>query len=109
MPGRITGWRQDQTGQWWAEITLHAPAAAVQQLPGEDYTAVPRQPAGPRYFLTADTRTKPPTAEMHQAGCWEIAKPAAWRRDTPMPSIQDARDQLKFPSTQVCPVCNPDP
>jgi hypothetical protein len=117
-PGRITGWRQDKTGRWWAVVEVHAPADSVQQVPGEDYSSVPRTPhtptepatnPEPRYVLTADTRTTPPTAELHRADCWTIAKPAAWRRITPMPTAQDAADQLKIPDTAACDTCQPKP
>jgi hypothetical protein len=108
LPGRITRWRQDKTGAWWAAVELYVPAAAVAQVDGEDYTAVPREPAEPRYVLSADTRTRPPTVEMHAAGCWEIAQPAKWRRNTPL-SAKDARDQMLLPDTKTCPVCTPAP
>jgi hypothetical protein len=107
-PGRITSWQQDQDGQWWAEITVRAPAAAVQQVPGEDYTAVPRQPAPPRYVLATDTRITPPMMELHHAGCWAIAQPARWRRITPV-AASVARGMPKFDDTTACEVCHPEP
>jgi hypothetical protein len=61
IPGQLLRWRQDKSGTWWAEVTVHVPAAAVQQVAGEDYTAVPREPAETRFVLSADTRTRPPT------------------------------------------------
>lgn len=109
-PGRITGWRQDKTGKWWAEVTVYAPAEAVQQVPGEDYSQVPRQPATPAgYVLATDTRDEPPTVELHRADCWEIAQPARWRRITPVENAAVARAALQADDTTACPVCQPQP
>jgi hypothetical protein len=109
LPGRITGWQQDKTGRWWAEVEVRVPAGAVQRVAGEDYTQVPRAPAEPQFVLAADSRTRPPTAELHLATCWLIAQPAAWRRVTPLPDADQARAQLKIPGTLVCTVCRPEP
>jgi hypothetical protein len=109
--GRITGWRQDPAGQWWARVEIHAPATAVQQIPGEDYTAVPRQPAPPRYVLATDTHTTPPTSELHQATCWEISQKTGsprWRI-TPLLDGLDGPDLLRFDDTTRCTICLPDP
>ena len=105
LPGRITGWQQDQDGQWWAVVTVRAPAAAVQQIPGEDYSGVPRKPAGPRYVLATDARETPPTMELHTAGCWAISQPAPWRRITPLLDGVNGPDMLRFDDTTRCPVC----
>lgn len=110
--GRITGWRQDKTGRWWAEVTVYAPAAAVQQVPGEDYTHVPREPATPaetRYVLATDTRNTPPTVELHRADCWEISQTATWRRITPVENPAVAQAAARFDDTTTCPVCTPKP
>jgi hypothetical protein len=110
-PGRITGWRQDKTGKWWAEVTVYAPADAVQQVPGEDYSHVPREPATPepRYVLATDTRTQPPTVELHRADCWEISRPAQWRRITPVENPEVAQAAIRAADTTPCPVCTPEP
>lgn len=109
VPARLRRWRQDKAGAWWAEVELYAPAAAVQQVAGEDYADVPREPAGPRYVLATDTRVTPPTMELHLATCWEFSQPAAWRRITPVSGSQEARTALRFDDTTPCPVCTPTP
>lgn len=87
--GPLLRWRQDQqTGAWFADVAVSVPAAAVQQVSGEDYTSVPREPTAPRYVLSVDTRLTPPTMELHVDGCWVIAEPAAWRRITPCPDLR---------------------
>lgn len=112
---RLLGWRQDpETGQWWARIEAYAPAAAVQQVPDEDYSQVPREPApGPAttagYVLATDTRNTPPTLELHEAACWEISQPASWRRIAPLENTRVARASLQAVDTTACPVCTPDP
>lgn len=109
-PGRITRWQQDQDGQWWAEITVRAPAAAVTQVPGEDYTAVPREPAGPWYVMVAPTDpAQPRSAEIHAAGCFAIPAKSRRFRITPMPDAAAARDMLGFDDTTACTVCHPEP
>lgn len=111
-PGRITGWRQDNTGRWWATVEVHAPADTVQQVDGEDYTHVPRKPATPaepRYVLATDTRNTPPTVELHRADCWEISQPATWRRITQVENPTVAAAALRADDTTPCPVCTPDP
>lgn len=53
---RLLRWRQDKTDRWWAEVTLYAPATALQPVGGEDYSSVPREAAAPdepRYVLNA--------------------------------------------------------
>lgn len=111
IPGRLTGWRQDDTGRWWGRVVVHIPAAAVEQLPDEDYTAVPRQPAEPPYVLATDTHTTPPTSELHRADCWEISQKTGsprWRI-TPLLDGVDGPELLKFDDTTRCPVCAPAP
>lgn len=111
-PARLLGWRQDpETGRWWAEVTVYAPATAVQQVAGEDYSQVPRQPATPPsgYVLATDTRNTPPTMELHEAACWEISQPASWRRIAPLENTRVARASLQAADTAPCPVCTPDP
>jgi hypothetical protein len=109
VTGRLLRWRQDQTGRWWAEVTQYVPAGAVRQVDGEDYSGVPREPAGPRYVLSTDTRLKPARMELHRADCWLIAQPAAWRRLTPVPSPAVARGMLQFPDdTTACTGCRPE-
>lgn len=113
-PGTLHGWRQDRDGRWWGRVEVWAPAEAVQQVPGEDYTQVPRTPREPadggvEYVLATDTRDIPPTMELHKADCWAIEQPARWRRITPVPSPAEARGMLSFPDTTACETCNPEP
>lgn len=111
-PGTLHGWRQGPDGRWWAEVTVHAPADAVHQVEGEDYSRVPREPAGAsesQYVLATDTRNQPSTVELHRADCWEISRPAAWRRITPVETAEVAQAAVRFPDTTPCPVCAPTP
>lgn len=108
-PGRIHRWRQGLDGRWWAEVTIHVPAGAVGKLDGEDYGSVPREPAGPRYVMTADTRQKPPAAEVHRDICPLLDAPADWIRVTAIDSADQARDMLRFDDTTACTACHPDP
>ncbi len=107
--GRLRRWRQDQTGAWLADVALSVPAAAVQQIDGEDYSTVEREPTEPRYVLSTDTRLKPPTLELHLATCWTLAKPATGTRITPVPDPGQARGMLTFDDTTACEVCRPKP
>jgi hypothetical protein len=112
VTGRILRWRQGPDGEWWAEATWYVPAGAVQQVEGEDYSAVPREPAGPRYVLSTDDRRPPgtkPTMELHLADCFTLGQIAAWTRITPVPSAERARGMLQFDDTTPCDVCKPDP
>ena len=88
-------------------MTVQVPAAAVQQMAGEDYTAVPRQPTT-RYVLATDTRPDPPTMELHVASCWAIQEPPVWQRITPLLDGLDGPDMLRFPDTTRCTACLPD-
>jgi len=111
VEARLLGWRQQQDGTWHAEVALTIPAGEVQQVDGEDYSAVPRVPAPVRYVLSTDTRAEaegsPPRMQLHVEGhCWVIAKPAAWRRITPCP---DPVAALKFGDTTACTGCRPKP
>ncbi|MFG1809735.1 hypothetical protein [Streptomyces sp. NPDC049040] len=108
VPGRLIRWRQDKRGLWWAQVELYVPGGAVNRLPGEDYAAVPREPAtpdAPRYVLAVDTRDSPPTAELHLETCWELRRHVRWRRVTPLLDGLDGPDMLRFDDTTRCPVC----
>lgn len=106
MPARLLRWRQDKTGAWWAEVTLYAPAGAVQQLPGEDYTRVPREPATPPQ-ASADEYViqKLPSGKLvlHRADCW-----AAEGHLTPVPPEVETL-ALRFDDTEPCDICQPAP
>lgn len=111
VEARLLRWQQQDDGTWRAEVALTVPAGAVQQVDGEDYSGVPRRPAGLRYVLSTDTRAEArdeqPAMQLHVEGhCFVIAKAAAWRRITPCP---DPAAALKFPDTTACTACRPEP
>lgn len=117
-PGRLLRWRQDQTGRWWAELVVHAPAEVVQQVDGEDYSQVPREPATPPqsahggYLLVAPKVApgQPVKAELHRVGCWSIPQVStSTLRVTPIEDADQARGLLRFPDTTPCTACTPDP
>lgn len=113
-PARLRRWRQDPTGRWWAEVTLYAPASAVQQVDGEDYAQVPREQVRPatEYVMVAP-KVPPgetPKAEMHRVDCWTIPRvTTSTLLVTPMPSATAARDMLGFDDTTPCRECRPEP
>lgn len=109
-PARLLGWRQADDGVWRAEVALEVPAAAVARVAGEDYTAVPRQPAPPRYVLVASAPAGgKPTAELHLATCWTLHSTAPHERVTPVPDAATARGMVGFADTTACGVCKPEP
>ncbi|MFI0900494.1 hypothetical protein [Streptomyces sp. NPDC020983] len=113
-PARLHRWRQDKTGKWWAEVTLYTPADTVQQVQGEDYSQVPREPAGPaaEYVIVAP-KVPPgekPKAEMHRANCWTIPRAeTSTLRLTPIENAEQARGLLAFDDTTPCTTCDPQP
>lgn len=121
VPGRLVRWRQGPDGRWWAEVTVYAPAQAVQQVDGEDYSHVPREPATPPQptdggevgYVTVAARVaagEKPSAELHRADCWSIPKASTSTLIvTPMPDAKTARDMLGFDDTTACTACSPDP
>jgi hypothetical protein len=102
MPARLLRWRQDDQGRWWAEITTYVPADAVRPVSGEDYTAVPREPAtppAPGYVI----QTLPSgQLILHEATCWA----ATGGRITP---VEDGIEKavLRFDDTEACEICQP--
>ncbi|MEE4546430.1 DUF6233 domain-containing protein [Streptomyces sp. V4-01] len=113
LPGRLLAWRQGPDGAWWAQAIIQVPAAAIRQVAGEDYTAVPREPA-PRpsaggYVLAADTRPgQPRTAVLHAADCWTLGKAAHWTTITPVDDPDQARALLLIDDTTACDACGPE-
>jgi|SRR5690349_3420793 len=111
--GRLLRWRQGPDGRWAAEVAVHVPAAAVEQVEGEVYADVPREPATPpevRYVLDrlpagADGK---PRLVLHVAGCWATGRQKL-NPPTPVPTARDARDMLRFNDTTACTVCSPAP
>lgn len=113
VPGRLLRWRRDAAGRWWAEITTHVPAGAVRQVDGEDYTAVPREPAVPTervYLLVSYVQKRPePLLTVHELGCFTV-KENLWRYRIQEISALDARTMLaKFADTKACTLCHPEP
>ncbi|WP_031523112.1 hypothetical protein [Streptomyces sp. NRRL F-5123] len=114
-PARLQRWRQGPDGRWWAEVTLYAPATALQQIPGEDYSSVPRETAtGPdvQYVIVAPKLPpdQPVRAELHRAGCWTIPRAeTSTLRVTPVESAEQARGLLGFQDTTACTACQPEP
>lgn len=110
--GRLLRWRQDKTGTWWAEVATYAPASAVQQVTGEDYDDVPREPARPTHAAAAEyvfdnARRAELILTLHRADCPVIPAKIGIRL-TPA-TADEARAQLKVSGTAVCDVCNPAP
>jgi hypothetical protein len=101
VPARLLRWRQDPDGAWWAVVDV--PAAAVHPVPGEDYTAVPRDraPGAGRYVI----QTLPSgQLVLHRSDCWA----ATGGRITP---VEDGIEKaaLRFPDTEGCEICTPEP
>ncbi|MEE4541020.1 DUF6233 domain-containing protein [Streptomyces sp. V4-01] len=114
-PGRLLAWRQGPDGAWWAQAVIQVPAAAIAQVAGEDYTAVPREPAvrapaAGGYVLAADTRPgQPRAAVLHAADCWTLGKLARWTMITPVDDPDQARALLLIDDTTACDACQPAP
>lgn len=112
LPARIHAWRQDPDGNWWADLSIAAPAGAIRQLDGQDYSHVPRHPNGPRYVIARDTRLKPGqagVATIHDHGCWMLDEPAKHVELRPLDGPEQARHALAFADTDACTICNPVP
>lgn len=107
VASRLDEWRLVD-GQWWAQITVRIPAAAVRPVAGEDYTAVPRiRPAGePKYVIVAPILAPgaPLSAEVHTADCWAIPRGSSNHRITEMSGAQ-ARSMIRFDDTTPCRAC----
>lgn len=114
-PARLHRWRQDKAGAWWAEVTLYAPAEAVQQVQGEDYSGVPREATtdpAVEYVMVAPKVPpgQPVRAELHRADCWTIPRAeTSTLRITPVESGEQARGLLAFDDTTPCTTCQPEP
>lgn len=116
VPGTLHDWRQDEHGDWWGRVEVWAPADAVQQVDGEDYSSVPREPATPpeatsnQYVLVAANASpdQPRAAELHRADCWAISR-VKTHRVAPVGNVAQARAALRFPDTTPCDICQPEP
>lgn len=110
VEARLLGWRQDVDGVWVPRVAIEVPAAAVAQVAGEDYSHVPREPAGPQYVIV--TKNGPvggkPKMIVHTADCWVINREHAIRI-TACPSAKLAHGALRFNDTVACDVCKPEP
>ena len=106
VTSRLLRWRQAPDG-WWAEVTLHVPAADVAQVDGEDYAQVPREAAGstePRYVLVSlPSGVGERRQVLHIVGCWLIQG-----RTTPA-TAEDARARLRDGQAAACDACQPEP
>lgn len=112
-PGRLLRWRQDKTGAWWAEVTTHVPAGTVGQVDGEDYSAVPREPAAPAeptFLLVSPTTERPqPLITVHRPDCFTVKRYSTHHRIQEI-SARDARTMIaKFGDTEACQICHPEP
>lgn len=110
VDGLLLSWRQDPDGTWVPAVAIEVPASAVTRVDGEDYSHVPREPAGQRYVIV--TRHGPvggkPKMILHTADCWAIDRKYAIRvTDCPTPEL--ARGALRFDDTTACDVCRPEP
>lgn len=95
--------RQGPDGRWWVQATLQVPADAVQHLPGEDYSRVPREP---QYALETARHDRPGhrALTLHHIRCW-----AAVGDLLPVESTTQAAGLLGFGDTEACTVCEPAP
>jgi hypothetical protein len=104
VEGQLLGWRQ-QAGEWLPRVAIEVPAAAVEPVDGEDYSRVPREPAGQRYVIH---RLPPldgkPRRELHLAGCW------VYPRDPFLTTRVDTAEEaagLLGEGVVTCKVCRP--
>jgi hypothetical protein len=112
LDGHLHTRRQRRDGQWWYEVAVEVPAAAVQPVDGEDYDQVPTEraePPEPRYVV--DNALPPIDGKrrlrLHTAGCWAIPKGRPGTRV--VENAAQARAMLQFDDTEVCGVCKPEP
>lgn len=99
------------------EVAVYAPATAVQQVTGEDYDDVPREPTGPTHAATTaaaaaeyvfdNARRAELILTLHRADCPVIPAKIGIRL-TPA-TADEARTQLKVSGTAACDVCSPEP
>lgn len=117
LTGQIHRWRQAPDGTWWAELTVRVPAAAVEQVYGQDYRQVPREFAEvePRYVFDNALRGTDgkPRMRLHvvtgKPECTTLHNAPAGTLTTPV-TPDDARGMLRtFGDTVACDTCNPQP
>lgn len=104
-PARLLRWHQGPDGTWRAEVALTVPAGAVRQVDGEDYSAVPREPAEPplpAWVIAPIGRDPDAPHEVHDAArCWLVRSGRTVTRD-------EARAAIAQGAT-ACDVCRPEP
>ncbi|MEC3997199.1 hypothetical protein VSR01_28335 [Actinacidiphila sp. DG2A-62] len=94
-------------------MSLYAPAAAVRQIPGETYAAVPREPAAapePVYLLVSPGPDRPERQlVVHEPDCFTLGK-NRWRYTIQTIDAGMARTMMaRFDDTEPCQICRPDP
>jgi hypothetical protein len=110
---RLLRWQRRHDGGWDAHVDLAVPAGSVQQVVGEHYEQVPRDPA---YVL--QTPAPPPGQPgerrphliLHTADCPLVEDPDHLAdRITPVRDADQAQLALRFPDTTPCETCAPSP
>lgn len=105
VTARLLRWVQAADGSWQPEVALDVPAAAVTPVQGEDYSAVPREPAEPPlpvWVIAPIGRDPDGPHEVHDAArCWLLRGGRTVTRDEARAAI--AR------GTPACTVCRPEP
>jgi len=107
VDGLLLGWRQDPDGGWVPAVAIEVPAGAVTRVAGEDYSQVPRTPAGPRYVVQrmAPLNGKP-RRELHTGNCWMYTRDPLLT--TPVDTAEEAADLIREGAI-ACEVCRPKP
>ncbi|MFF4900510.1 DUF6233 domain-containing protein [Streptomyces sp. NPDC001068] len=107
--GELLARRQDPDGQWWYRVALDVPAAAVQPVPGTDYSGVPTEKmAAHRWLLEALPHDRPEQRRLvlHVGDCWAAAKGT---RVMPADNTRQARAFLQHGWATACEACSPEP
>ncbi|MFJ2833581.1 DUF6233 domain-containing protein [Streptomyces sp. NPDC087263] len=107
IAGRLHTRRRDADGQWWYEVSIEVPAAAVRPIEGEDYDRVPTERAeGKDWVFQALPNDTPERRSLilHRPDCWAAAK----GRLTPATS-SEAKLFLRHGWAITCDGCKPEP
>jgi hypothetical protein len=92
---------------------MYVPAAAVVPRDGQDYAAVPREPAEPpaRYVFDNETHDgEERRMRLHVGDCPILDRLPPGVRITPIEDVRAARCLVeKFHDTVACEVCKPNP
>jgi hypothetical protein len=96
---------QDADGTWQPEVALTVPTVAVRQVDGEDYSQVPRGPAGPPepvWVVAPVGRAHDGPPEVHDAArCWLVRGGRTVAREQARAAIAQG--------VPGCDVCRPEP